>query len=356
MSIRIALHDRPGSFSDRWAIFCERLGIDHEMVNCYDTGIIDKLREFDALMWHFEQRSGTDLLMARHVLTSAERMGLVVFPNTATHWHFDDKVAQKYLLEAIEAPMVPTWVFFEKDRAVEWLRSADYPLVSKLRRGAGSANVQLVNNFAEAKAHCQKSFGRGHRAVPSYFAESSTKLRRIESSRALWGKLKRMPGLISKFRRAQHQLGRERGYVLFQKFVPDNAYDTRVTVVGNRAWAFTRNVRKGDFRASGGGSINYDLDLISPEALRIAFETTDKLDAQSVAYDFVQDDQGNCHILEISYGYISSAVHECPGHWDRNLTFHEGGMWPEEAHVTDLLHTIETQRAQAPQGVGSSCL
>ena len=355
MSIRIALHDRPGSFSDRWGEFCRHHGVDHEMVDCYDTDIIARLSEFDALMWHFDQRNATDLLMARHVLTSAQRMGLVVFPDMATNWHFDDKVAQKYLLEAVEAPIVPTWAFFDRDRAIEWLRTADYPLVSKLRRGAGSFNVRLVHTFEQARAHTQTSFGRGYRAVPSYFADAGTKLRHVNNMKAFWGKLKRMPGLVSRFRRARHLMGRERGYVLFQKFIPNNPYDTRVTVVGDRAWAFTRDVRRGDFRASGSGDVNYDLDRIDPQTIQIAFDVTQRLKAQSVAFDFVQDEQGAFHILEISYGYVASAIHQCPGHWDRSMTFHEGPMWPEEAHIADMIHAVQNQCQHTEDIIHEEC-
>jgi hypothetical protein len=166
--------------------------------------------------------------------------------------------------------------------------------------------------------------------------------------KAFWGKLKRMPGLVSRFRRARHLMGREKGYVLFQKFIPNNRYDTRVTVVGDRAWAFTRDVRRGDFRASGSGDVSYDLDRICPETVQVAFEVTRRLKAQSVAFDFVQDEQGVFYILEISYGYVSSAVHECPGYWDRSMTFHEGQMWPEEAHVIDMVHEVQNN--------GSNCL
>ena len=45
-----------------------------------------------------------------------------------------------------------------------------------------------------------------------------------------------------------HDRDGRRGYVYFQDFIPDNQFDTRVTVIGNRAFAFIRKVRPGDFR------------------------------------------------------------------------------------------------------------
>lgn len=54
---------------------------------------------------------------------------------------------------------------------------------------------------------------------------------------------------------------REKKYILFQEYLPDNEFDTRVTVIGNRAFAFRRFNRKKDFKASGSGEIDYDISL-----------------------------------------------------------------------------------------------
>jgi hypothetical protein len=41
--------------------------------------------------------------------------------------HFDDKIAQKYLLEAVEAPLAPSYVFFHKEDALGWISQATFP-------------------------------------------------------------------------------------------------------------------------------------------------------------------------------------------------------------------------------------
>ena len=87
--------------------------------------------------------------------------GKKVFPDFNTMWHFDDKVGQKYLLEIIGAPLVPTWVFYDKHEALSWVDKTDFPKVFKLRGGAGSANVQLAHTKREAVKLIRKAFGRG---------------------------------------------------------------------------------------------------------------------------------------------------------------------------------------------------
>src|SRR5690606_25942573 len=142
--MKIAIHHRPGSFSDRWIEYCKQQGIEYKIVNCYDSNIIEQLKDCDALMWHHHHGNVKDVIAADKILFALEHAGVKVFPDFKTSWHFDDKVAQKYLLEAIGAPMVPSYVFYDKKEAIEWANKTTYPKVFKLKGGAGSANVKLV--------------------------------------------------------------------------------------------------------------------------------------------------------------------------------------------------------------------
>lgn len=135
--------------------------------------------------------------------------------------------------------------------------------------------------------------------------------------------------------------GREKGYIYFQNFIPDNKYDTRITVIGNRAFGFRRMVRKNDFRASGSGNIDYDLSKINTKCVAIAFEVAEKLQSQSMAFDFIEDENSNPLIVEVSYCYLASAVKACNGHWDKDLNRHEGAMWPQDAILSDILQKVK---------------
>ena len=39
-------------------------------------------------------------------------MGLKVFPDFNTSWHFDDKIAETYLLQSISAPIPQSYIFY----------------------------------------------------------------------------------------------------------------------------------------------------------------------------------------------------------------------------------------------------
>jgi glutathione synthase/RimK-type ligase-like ATP-grasp enzyme len=235
-------------------------------------------------------------------------------------------VGQKYLLEAIGASMVQTDVFYDKKSSTDFLNKTSFPKVFKLRGGAGSSNVKLIKSKSEAQRFVNKAFGSG---FPSYDRWGNLK--------ETWTHFKRKPATkYMEFLKSLRRLfvsteyarlhGTESGYVLFQEFIPNNTFDIRVVVIGGRAFALKRLVRKNDFRASGSGFIEYDKDLIDERCVSISFDVAKKLKGQCVAYDFVFDTLNNPLIVEINYGFAHEAYFKCPGYWDEQLNWHSGNF------------------------------
>lgn len=340
--LEIAIHHRPGSFSDRWLAGCAPRGVKARVVDAYRSDVVRQLDGAAGLLWHFGHGLPVDLMIARYVLqATAQRMP--VFPDAATCWHFDDKVAQKYLLESVGAPVVPTWVFYDLESALAWIDRETFPKVFKLRRGSGSRNVQLVRTRDDARALARRAFSQGFRPSGGYVSDA-WKLKKFWDRGELMPFLRSIPGKVVSRRRLDHMAGREVGYLYFQEFIADNAFDTRVTIIGDRAFAFTRNVRPGDFRASGSGRIVYDRARIPLEYVATAFRVCRAVGAQSMAFDFLRDPAGQPLIGEVSYGYDAKPVHDCEGHWDERLTWHAGNVWPEEAILDDLIERARARR------------
>ena len=114
MKVKIAIHKR--GFSYRWIDYCKEKAIPYKVVNCFDNDIIANLKDVQGLLWNWSYGDLSDCMIARRLLPSVEAAGIKVFPNNKTSWYYDDKIAQKYLLEAIEAPLVPTYVFYNKKK------------------------------------------------------------------------------------------------------------------------------------------------------------------------------------------------------------------------------------------------
>ena len=342
-SLKVAIHHRKGSFSDRWIEYCLENQIEHSVVNCYDNNIVDKLKKFDMLLWNWYQGNHCEVRSAPHVIAAAEKMGIVVFPSTDTCRTFDNKVAQKYQLESIGAPLVPTYIFYDEKSACEWLDTTTFPKVFKLSRGAGALNVRLVKSRGEGRALVRQAFYRGFQNVSGQFKENIGILtaRRSRGFGFWFAKIKRLPSTLLNIHLINKMMGHEIGYVYFQEFIPNLKYDTRVVVIGNKAFAFRREVRKNDFRASGSGMTLTDPEAIDLEFIKIGFEVSDKLNLQSAAYDFIRDAAGLPYLIELSYTFPSSAqVKDLPGYWDKSLHWYAGAMWPQDAIISDLIATV----------------
>ncbi len=321
---KIAIHANQGSASDKWILYCEKNSIPYKIVNCYQNDIVAQMKDCDALLWHFHHNSIKDKLFAKQLLFSLEQAGKIVFPNFNTSWHFDDKMGQKYLLEASGLPCIATYLFFQKQQAMAWAKNASYPKVFKLRNGAGSSNVRLVKHYRHASSLINKAFGKGFLSEDRWYRlkEAMRKFKWTTSSfmKCLKGGIR--VAIPAKYVREQKK---EKGYIYFQDFIPNNDSDIRVIVIDRKVYGMKRYTRKNDFRAS--GSQNFSYEMINKKVLSIALSATEKLSLQSAAFDFVFLD-GVPLIVEISYGFGTKGSGKCKGYWDEQLAWHEGPFNP----------------------------
>ena len=324
----LAIHDSKSGFAPRWVEYCEAKGIPYKLVDCHENDVVRQLESCRALLWHYSQSDPKDLLVARQILSSLEHSGFVIFPDFRTAWHFDDKVGQKYLFEALDIPTPDTYVFVERDRALEWAKNAEYPKVFKSRHGAGSSNVLLVYSAEQARRLIRQAFGRGFSVYRPWqnLKERFYKWRLGTSSTLNLIKGGARFFYPPKFSRV---LGRDRGYVYFQDFAAANDSDVRVIVIGEKALGIRRWVRPNDFRASGSGHFSYDPELIDQDCIELAFQCARKIGCSCAAFDFVRRTDGSPVVLEISYGFIASGYDPCPGYWDAEMNWHEGPFNPQ---------------------------
>lgn len=320
--MKIAIHHREGSYSGEWIKYCIKHNIGYKIVDCYKNNIVSQLYDCDALMWHFHHARPADIIFAKQLLYSWQLNGKVVFPDFATMWHFDDKVGQKYFLEAAGAPLVKTYVFYSKNDALKWVNDTEYPKVFKLRVGASSKNVKLVKTKEQATLLVKRSFSRGFRVFSPWQTLFET-IRKHKLGETSYVDIAKSVGRLLIRTEFEKFVNKEKGYIYFQDFIPDNDSDYRVVVINGRAFAEKRFVRKNDFRASGSHMRGYEKDLISETILKAAFDVAEKLRLQCVAFDFILEKEKPV-IIEISYGTSVQAYKPCPGFWDRELNFHEG--------------------------------
>lgn len=333
--MKIAIHHSPGSFSNRWIKYCEVNQIDFKLVDAYSNDIIEQLKGCDAFIWnHFSHRY-KDTLFAKQLLYSLEMSGMRVFPDFKTTWYYDDKIGQKYLLEAISANLVKTYVFYTKEDALDWARSTTFPKVFKLTKGAASVNVKLVKTQDEAFRIIHKAFGKGFRQNDVFNKlKERYHIFRLKKKSVLW----LIKGLYYIFYKDEFSslFPKEKGYVYFQDFIPDNSYDIRIIVIGDKAFGIKRYNRENDFRASGSGNITYDYQEIDRSCITQSFEICERLSAQCLAFDYVFNNNQPL-LVEVSYGFLPQGYDKCQGYWDKNINWVPGAFNPYGWMIENLI-------------------
>lgn len=303
----------PVSFSDRWLdIIGQRTGMEAKLVDVRSPEWPKQIAGCCAFLWR-----GTGVAFgneARKVIPAINQgLGIPTLPGTTMAASYRDKVAQQYLLEAAGIPTPQTWVFHDADSAREFIAAAPFPLVVKLPSGRGSKNVALLKSRSEAERCISVLFHNGVRHL--WQALGSRRRFFLRQSREA----------VAMLRGAGICRDRQGWVAFFQEFLPGNQFDTRVIVIGRYACALRRHNRPNDFRASGGGGLDWDQAEIDPAAVSLGYRVSRALDMPFVAIDVIYRDKEPV-VCEINFSYVAWGAHYCPGYW-----FLEDDAAPETA-------------------------
>jgi glutathione synthase/RimK-type ligase-like ATP-grasp enzyme len=297
----------------------------------------DSLKKIDVFIYKWGHDHNARQI-AMSILPVIENFTKVkVFPNLSTCWHYDDKIQESILLKQCGFPAIDFFVFWDKQKALEWLESwNEFPIVHKLKSGAGAHTVKLLRDKNDCKKMINKMFGSGihqDRFAP-WVLFKNLNYDSVKIFRYYAIKLRN----FIKGQDVSQYWQKQKNYIYFQRFMPGNTYDTRVTTAGLRAHAFRRFVRPNDFRASGSNKWDIDKDQIDLRMIKIALEISKFFGFQAMAYDFVYDENKEPRIVEMSYLYGGAGYPDfMNGYWDEHLNWHEGRFWPQHFELMDLL-------------------
>jgi len=135
----------------------------------------------------------------------------------------------------------PSYAFYNKEDALQWVKETEFPKVFKLRGGAGSFNVKLVRTRKAARKLIRRAFGQGFALSDKYsdLKQRFWELRRDKNLKAIIKVLKGFVRLVWR-RPGVKLLPKQKGYVYFQDFLPNNKYDDRVVVIGDRVICYKK--------------------------------------------------------------------------------------------------------------------
>lgn len=170
------------------------------------------------------------------------------------------------------------------------------PFVLKTLDGSGSSGVRLVRNNEDLE-----SIKRTVLKV-----NNKRKLKNFFRSKHL---------TIEQYNRYQYFYKNFKRYIT-QPFLNNLTCDYRVLAIGDHFYAMRRDVRKGDFRASGSKKFKYDEAPI--EVLNYAHEIHSKLDTPFLSMDLAYKD-GIAYLIEFQgTNFGSSVIRKSKGYFTLN--------------------------------------
>jgi glutathione synthase/RimK-type ligase-like ATP-grasp enzyme len=222
--------------------------------------------QFDVILWAPEESTNYIMEEARRKTYILEKFyGKVCFPSLDTLMWNEDKLTQYELLRMNNFPVVETFISYDLCEILKKLPQLEYPLVTKFSTGAGSVAVELVKDRRHAERISKTIFSAVGRTT-------------------FWPFI------------------RQKNYVYFQTFQPNEGYDLRVIVVGNIVMGYYRDVPKKEFRASGMHTVRWD--AIPEDAIRLGRMVAKKFDDTILAVDMLRNPHdGKLYITELGAAF-----------------------------------------------------
>lgn len=293
--------------------FLKNNGILFEYYDIHQSNWLSASNSFDVIIWATEGKLPQIEEQKRKTYILEKYCGKNCFPSYETlMWH-EDKIFQYEWLKMSGFPVIETFISYSYPEALDKVQNSQYPLVTKQPIGAGSLGVELIGNSKSAINILQQAFSPAGRAT-------------------YWPYI------------------RQKDYVYFQNFQPNEGYDLRVIVVGDKVLGYYRDVPQGEFRASGMGLVRKD--ALPDEAIRLARAISQKLDLVIVAVDMLRDKLGKFQIIEMSaFIQVDTAgqlhLNDVPGtytFYKDEYHFEPGKYWIQELALKEfferLLHKL----------------
>jgi glutathione synthase/RimK-type ligase-like ATP-grasp enzyme len=137
---------------------------------------------------------------------------------------------------------------------------------------------------------------------------------------------------------------KQREYVYFQEYIPNDGYDIRAIVVKNWVFGYYRKVLAGDYRASGMNLV--EKRGLPGEAMKIALKVNEVIKSPILVVDMMHGVDGEYYIIEYSpFCQMETPeqlhVNGVPGKYvfddDGHYSFQEGKYWLHELALREFL-------------------
>jgi len=188
----------------------------------------------------------------------SKELNRIIFPSWDELWLYENKLRVRDWLIAKKLPAPKTWVFYDRQEALDFVQQSKFPLVYKIYIGASHTGVWIINSLPEAVKIIKRAFSKGI------------------------------------VRRNGDYRDRHWGYVYFQEYLP-KIKEWRMIRIGDSYYGY-RKEKVGDFH-SGSGAWSW---LTPPKVLLDFLKSITELgNFTSMDVDIFETEEGDYLVNEL---------------------------------------------------------
>ncbi len=202
-----------------------------------------KRTKADIFIWHADDKGVSRHLILDRVYFIEKYLKKRIFPDLNMYYSFNDKIKQYNILSHLKIPVVPTYISFNKEQALNKIKTSKYPIVIKDAYGFGGKGVLKVTNKKEAIGILEDAF-----------------------------KKTKYEGMSN--------------YIYIQKFLSGIDRDLRIITIGDKiATAYWRITKNGEWRANVGKGGEVSFNNIPKNVLKLCLSISKKMNYHWMSYD-----------------------------------------------------------------------
>lgn len=162
--VRVGIVRNSAQYHTKFVRACMELSVPFRVVDLTAADWIDGVRDSGCELF-FAWPDVTTTPLAKIVKDRCDLiehvMGLKVVPSSGERWMYEDKVRLYDWLRVHDVDHPRTWIFFDRDEAVEFARHCDLPIVFKTSFGAAASGVRIVRSRRALRSIVAQAFGPG---------------------------------------------------------------------------------------------------------------------------------------------------------------------------------------------------
>ena len=155
-----------------------------------------------------------------------------IYPSAEEIFLYENKRLLSYWLKANNIPHPKTYIFYNKNEAVQYLQNIEYPIVAKVNIGASGSGVKIVNSISEGIKYVNEAFSK--KGAPMRTGPNLKKGGLFKRGLHYLAYPGDIPRKINLYKARSGDI--QKDFVLFQQYIPHN-HEWRVVRIGDSFFA-----------------------------------------------------------------------------------------------------------------------